>query len=156
MQPRTPYVELQLQFFIYSIFSYEFLRTSATELNDGGRDLLMKQRGFQLINPTEKWFPGIEEKRQMFASWDWRYGKTPNFSVIKDIKLKSGHDVKVKVTVCKGIIDGIVLMMPNCDDEMTVVSGMVGQAYTEENINNIECSLKGAAAENVKQAMNRL
>lgn len=81
---------------------YEFLRTSAIELNDGGRELLMKQRGFQLINPTEKWFPGLMEIREEFASWDWCYGKTPMFTVQKDLQLKSDqqeHGVKLKVNV---------------------------------------------------------
>lgn len=91
---------------------YEFLRTPATQLTDGGRDLLMKQLGFQLINPTEKWFPGISELRENFSSWDWRIGKTPKFSVQKSIQLKSEgadqqqqqqqqQEMKVKVDVEK-------------------------------------------------------
>lgn len=82
--------------------SYEFLRTSATELNDGGRHQTMKQRGFQLINPTEKWFPGLMEIRDKFASWDWCIGKTPKFSVQKDLQLKSDekeHGVQLKINV---------------------------------------------------------
>lgn len=82
--------------------SYEFLRTSATELHDGGRHLMMKQNGFQLINPTEKWFPGLMEIRDTFASWDWRFGKTPKFTVQKDLQLKSNDEdyvVQLKVAV---------------------------------------------------------
>lgn len=74
---------------LISAIGYEYLRTHATELNDEGQDLLQKQRGFQLINPTEKWFPGLMELRETFASWDWRFGKTPKFTVQKDIQLKS-------------------------------------------------------------------
>lgn len=87
---------------MFIFFSYEFLRTSATELHDGGRHLMMKQRGFQLINPTEKWFPGLMKIRENFASWDWRFGKTPKFTVQKEIQLKSDdkdHDVQLKVNV---------------------------------------------------------
>lgn len=83
-------------------FRYEFLRTSATELHDGGRHLMMKQRGFQLINPTEKWFPGLMEIRESFSAWDWCYGKTPKFSVRKDLQLKSDdkdHNVQLNITV---------------------------------------------------------
>lgn len=29
------------------------------------------------------------ELRKTFASWDWRFGKTPKFTVQKDIQLKS-------------------------------------------------------------------
>lgn len=89
-------------FFFWNCCSYEFLRTTATELNDGGRDLMMKQRGFQLINPTEKWFPGLNEIREKYASWDWRISKTPKFTVQKQLQLKSDeqeHGVQLKVNV---------------------------------------------------------
>lgn len=87
---------------IFFVNRYEFLRTSATELHDGGRHLMMKQRGFQLINPTEKWFPGLMDIRDIFSSWDWRYGKTPKFTVQKDLQLKSDekdHEVQLNVSV---------------------------------------------------------
>lgn len=80
------------------------MRTPATELVDGGRELLERQSGFQLINPTEKWFPGLNELKAQYESWDWRFGKTPNFSVVKEVQLKSAvgqHDVKVNVDVEK-------------------------------------------------------
>lgn len=63
---------------------------------------MMKQRGFQLINPTEKWFPGLMEIRENLSSWDWRFGKTPKFTVQKDIQLKSDdkdHDVHLIINV---------------------------------------------------------
>jgi lipoyltransferase 1 len=65
---------------------------------------VMQQRGFQLINPTEKWFPGLNELRENFSSWDWRIGKTPKFNVQKNIELKSGDEtlsVKLNVEVEK-------------------------------------------------------
>jgi lipoyltransferase 1 len=72
---------------------------------DGGRELVMQQRGFQLINPTEKWFPGLNELRENFNSWDWRYGKTPNFTVGTTIELKTNDEchnsMKVSVDVEK-------------------------------------------------------
>lgn len=89
---------------LLTAIGYEFLRTPAEKLTDGGREQVMQQRGFQLINPTEKWFPGLNETRETFASWDWRYGKTPKFSVQKNIQLKSGedsHDLKLNVEVEK-------------------------------------------------------
>lgn len=89
---------------LLTAIGYEFLRTPATKLSDGGRDHVMQQRGFQLINPTEKWFPGLNELRENFASWDWRFGKTPKFSVQKNVQLKSGDqylDFKLQVDVEK-------------------------------------------------------
>lgn len=89
---------------LLTAIGYEFLRTPADKLVDGGREHVMKQRGFQLINPTEKWFPGLSELRENFSSWDWRFGKTPKFSVQKNIELKSGderHNLKLNVEVEK-------------------------------------------------------
>lgn len=76
---------------------YEFLRTSATELEDGGSTQTMKQRGFQLVNPTEKWFPGINALREEFSSWEWVLGKTPKFSVEKELALKADNDKQLKM-----------------------------------------------------------
>jgi lipoyltransferase 1 len=89
---------------LLTAIGYEFLRTPASKLTDGGRDHVMQQRGFQLINPTEKWFPGLMELRENFASWDWQFGKTPKFSVQKNIQLKSGdeyHQFKLQIDVEK-------------------------------------------------------
>lgn len=85
---------------LISAIGYEFLRTSATELVDGGHTQTMKQQGFQLINPTDKWFPGISEIREMYASWDWRMGKTPRFEIEKEIRMKAGdQDLKMILKV---------------------------------------------------------
>lgn len=141
---------------LLSAIGYEFLRTPATQLTDGGRDLLMKQLGFQLINPTEKWFPGLNELRENFASWDWRFGKTPKFSVQKSVQLKSEgdqqHEMKVKVDVEKGLIQEICLLVPG-QDAIPVVSNMVGKPYMEDCFNGILEAMKGASTENVKHAM---
>lgn len=141
---------------LLSAIGYEFLRTPATQLTDGGRDLLMKQLGFQLINPTEKWFPGLNELRENFASWDWRFGKTPKFSVQKSVQLKSEgdqqHEMKVKVDVEKGLIQEISLLVPG-QDAIPVVSNMVGKPYMEDCFNGILEAMKGASTENVKHAM---
>lgn len=37
---------------------WEYLRTKSLKLEDGGHKLIERQKGFQMINPTEEWFPG--------------------------------------------------------------------------------------------------
>jgi lipoyltransferase 1 len=140
---------------LLSAIGYEFLRTPATELVDGGRELLEKQSGFQLINPTEKWFPGLNELKDQYSSWDWRFGKTPDFSVIKEVKLKSNigqHDVKVTIDVEKGLISDVSLRIPN-SDPIPVVTTMKGQPYSEDTFHGILEALKGASTQNVEHAM---
>lgn len=143
---------------LLSAIGYEFLRTSAVELSDGGRDQAMKQRGFQLINPTEKWFPGITEIREMFASWDWCIGKTPNFTVQKEVQLKDDdkeHKVLLKLEVEKGIISEITLTLPS-NDIVPIVSNLVNEPYTEDKLHGIMDALKLVPTDNMKQAMNGL
>lgn len=141
---------------LISAIGYEYLRTHAVELTDEGQDLIQKQRGFQLINPTEKWFPGLMELRETFASWDWRFGKTPKFTVQKEIQLKSMDKVsnmQLKMEVEKGLIGDIFIAMPNCEP-IPVVSELKGKEYTEDNLNGVVSALKNVNSDNVKRAIN--
>lgn len=142
---------------LLTAIGYEFLRTPAEKLCDGGREHVMQQRGFQLINPTEKWFPGLSELRENFASWDWRFGKTPKFSVQKNIELKSGEDVhhlKLNVDVEKGLISNIELLLKNSTDVMPIVSSLLGKPYNESNFNGIaDALLTVDNVENVKNVL---
>jgi len=143
---------------LLSAVGYEYLRTSATKLEDGGNAQTMQQRGFQLINPTEKWFPGIREIRDEFGSWDWIYGKTPKFSVEKELYLKADdkeHKIMLCVEVDKGLMTDITILMPN-SERVPVVSALQHQPYNENNLNGIISALKLVSTDNVKQAINGL
>jgi lipoyltransferase 1 len=43
---------------LMSAIGWEYLRTPVNSLKDGGKELANKQKGFQMINPSEQWFPG--------------------------------------------------------------------------------------------------
>ncbi|KAH8279084.1 hypothetical protein KR026_001410 [Drosophila bipectinata] len=140
-----------------SAVGYEYLRTVATALEDGGKTQMMKQRGFQLINPTEKWFPGIEELRAQYSSWDWVVGKTPKFTVEKDLDVKGdeqGMKLKLSVEVDGGLMKEIGIQLPQSEQVVPVVTPLQGKPYNEENLNGIIGALKLVNASNVKQAMN--
>ncbi|KAH8348791.1 hypothetical protein KR084_011152 [Drosophila pseudotakahashii] len=140
-----------------SAVGYEYLRTAATTLEDGGSTQTSKQRGFQLINPTEKWFPGIEELRSNYSSWDWVIGKTPKFTVQKDLEVKGDEqDMKLKlsVEVEAGLMKEIGIQLPQSDQLVPVVTPLQGKPYNEENLNGILGALKLVSASNVKQAIN--
>ncbi|KAH8405152.1 hypothetical protein KR222_005441 [Zaprionus bogoriensis] len=142
---------------LLSAVGYEYLRTAATALEDGGSAQLMKQRGFQLINPTEKWFPGIEELRANYCSWDWVIGKTPKFTVEKELELKgdnNGMKLKLSVEVEAGLMSKIDLQLPQSEQPVPVVTPLQGQAYNEQNLNGIIDALKLVSTSNVQQAMN--
>ncbi|EDX07318.1 lipoyltransferase 1, mitochondrial [Drosophila simulans] len=140
-----------------SAVGYEYLRTAATTLEDGGSKQTMQQRGFQLVNPTEKWFPGIEELRSNYSSWDWVIGKTPKFTVQKELEVKGDEqDMKLKlsVEVEAGLMKEIGIQLPQSDQLVPVVTPLQGKPYNEENLNGILGALKLVSASNVKQAIN--
>lgn len=141
---------------LQTAIGYEFLRTSATSLDDGGRDLAMTQRGFQLINPTEYWYPGLKEIRDQFASWDWRFGKTPKFTALKPIQLKCDGKqqyVQLKISVDAAIITDIVLVLPNCETTVPVVSTFRGQPYDEHVLRDILNATKEICLDNISNAI---
>lgn len=43
---------------LLSAIGWEYMRTPANSFKDGGKLLANRQNGFQMINPTEQWFPG--------------------------------------------------------------------------------------------------
>lgn len=45
---------------------WEYLRSCPYSAEDRGEDFIGKQRGFQLINPTDQWFPG---KCKLFSTF---------------------------------------------------------------------------------------
>lgn len=141
---------------LLSAVGYEFLRTHATELIDGGQEHIMKQQGFQLVNPTEKWFPGINEIRDTFQSWDWVYGNTPKFCVEKEINMRAeekDYKMLLRVDVEKGLIADISITMPS-NEVVPIVCELKDKPYNEENLQGIIGALKMVSTDNVKQAMN--
>ena len=143
---------------LISAVGYEFLRTAATELEDGGHAQTQQQRGFQLINPTDKWFPGIKEIRDEYGSWEWVFGKTPKFAVEKELFLKADdkeHKITLSVEVDKGLMTDINIVMPS-SERVPVVSALHQQPYNENNLNGIISALKLVSTDNVKQAINGL
>nr|CAD7577433.1 unnamed protein product [Timema californicum] len=105
---------------LFSAVGWEFLRTCPQSMQDGGHDLISQQYGFQLVNPTEGWFPGLEKSREELASWDWRFGKTPKFTVTRSFRVPeeltedsmADEELRIKLDINNGIIEDITLQIP--------------------------------------------
>lgn len=74
-------------------------------------------RGFQMVNPTDEWFPGVSELESSLADPAWVYGKTPKFS--HTFRLPTCSDVEIKVEVSQGRITAVEALTP----DSTGVSG---------------------------------
>jgi len=141
---------------LLSAIGWEFMRTSAYSLKDGGKTLAEKQRGFQMINPTEKWFPGITEIRDKLVNWEWCYGKTPKFQIFRSFPVPAQflnsttdhpNELRIKLQVANGRISDVTLFVPpglsssGFTGEAKVVTGLKGQRFTEEALAAIESNL---------------
>jgi len=139
---------------LLSAIGWEFMRTSAYSLKDGGKTLAEKQRGFQMINPSDKWFPGITEIRNRLINWEWCYGKTPNFMISRSFPVPAqflntadNSELTIKINVADGRIRGVSLVIPpgltasGFTGEAKVVTGLKGQKFSEEAMDSIEANL---------------
>ncbi|CAH0561865.1 unnamed protein product [Brassicogethes aeneus] len=134
---------------------WEFMRTTAITLQDGGMELANQQWGFHKVNPTEQWYPGISEIRDQLQGWEWCYGKTPKFTVSRSFAVPdrltcSGpEDLKITLTVESGLIADVSLYVPpglsssGFAGEANVITHLKGQRFEEEVFNNLELSLGG-------------
>lgn len=139
---------------LMNAIGWEFLRTKPLVAEDGGYNLVQKQRGFQMINPTDGWFPGIEELTGEFRSWQWIYGKTPKFTVTRHIEMKtpntsSHHRLKLILDVQDGIVNDIQLILPTdlvpigCNENASVITNLRGSRYSPDIIDNIISAIGG-------------
>lgn len=61
---------------------------------------------------------GLEKIRAEFESWDWRFGKTPKFSVSRTFPLpetirgKGEEELTVKVEVEGGLVQDVIFHIP--------------------------------------------
>lgn len=123
---------------LLSCLGWEFLRSSPLSLEDGGMDYASNQGGFQLVNPSEDWFPGLDKIREEFVSWAWRFGKTPKFTVTRSFPVPgvlarqseasangTKEELAISLEVIKGIIEDVTLRIP---PTMMTAKGFSGDA----------------------------
>lgn len=147
---------------LITAIGWEYMRTPAFSLRDGGMELANQQKGFQMINPTERWFEGdyfvlyseflhnhlqmscagITEIRNTFQDWEWCFGRTPKFTVSKSYEY-----VTATLTIDKGRVADISLYLPpgfassGFSGTADVISALKGQKFSEEVFYSLEHSL---------------
>ncbi|XP_054008472.1 lipoyltransferase 1, mitochondrial isoform X2 [Hylaeus anthracinus] len=132
---------------LINALGWEYLRTKALILEDGGQDLIQRQKGFQFINPTEDWFPGLDKLISEFRSWEWNYGRTPKFTVTRvlDVLVQDSkvHQFNLTLEIQNGIIEEIKMRLPpglvsnDFSQDASVISNLRGTRYDHEVTENI-------------------
>ncbi|XP_063823354.1 lipoyl amidotransferase LIPT1, mitochondrial isoform X1 [Ostrinia nubilalis] len=148
---------------------YEFLRTPALHLGDGGQDMISKQRGFQFVNPTDDWFPGLAELKNEIQTWDWCFGRTPDFTVSRNFPVpaellapskiySSTEELVINMSVVKGLINDVTLKIPpgliesGFHGEASVITHLKGKRFTSEALTALqEAMLTRHLSSDVKQ-----
>jgi len=133
-----------------SAVGWEFMRSDLNG-NDGGVELMAKQRGFKMINPTEEWFPGLDKLQSEFESWDWTYGKTPKFTITRSFKIpqeiinsNQTEEIVINIEVDKGLISTLDFHLPlsfqnqnsaiSIDNTITALCSLKGQRFSHDII----------------------
>ncbi|XP_047020424.1 lipoyl amidotransferase LIPT1, mitochondrial isoform X2 [Helicoverpa armigera] len=140
---------------LQTAIGYEYLRTAALSLQDGGQGQISKQRGFQFVNPTDDWFPGLAELRNELQSWDWNYGRTPVFTVSRSFPVpaellapskaySATQELVISMSVDKGLIDDVTLNIPpglvesGFHGEASVITQLKGKRFTSEALTALQ------------------
>lgn len=136
---------------------WEYLRTKALVIEDGGEELLQRQKGFQMINPSEDWFTGIGDLTAEFRSWDWRFGKTPKFTVSQTVTLPNEkgavHRLDLTLDVQNGLVEDIRISLPSnvasdtLQRDASVVSSLRGERYDHDVIERLVAAAGGKIIE---------
>ncbi|XP_034949986.1 lipoyltransferase 1, mitochondrial [Chelonus insularis] len=147
---------------LVNAIGWEYLRTKALTLEDGGNYLVQQQKGFQMINPTEDWFPGLNQLRSEFKSWQWNYGKSPKFTINRLLKVpvitkkttttdpianEHYHLLNLTIQVKNGIVEDIKLGLPSdlvqetTNPEASVISNFRGTKYNHKVTDKIISAL---------------
>ncbi|KAK9722117.1 hypothetical protein QE152_g19803 [Popillia japonica] len=150
---------------VISAIGWEYLRTTPFSVKDGGKELASLQGGFHYVNPTNGWFPGLQQIRDEFSNWDWTFGKTPNFTLnrsfpvprhlMKDIDVMR-PEINITMFVENARIKDVTMFVPpglsqsGFSGEIKVLTNLKGRKFTEDALKSLEDYCKNAASANDK------
>ncbi|XP_057651393.1 lipoyltransferase 1, mitochondrial isoform X2 [Diorhabda carinulata] len=154
----NPHVEINN---LMKAVGWEYMRMHPLKLVDGGMELANNQNGFQLVNPTDGWFPGLTEIRNQLVSWEWHYGKTPKFNITKSFKIPDSlvegygisEDLRVTMVVENGKINDISLYVPpgissqGFSGNVNVITSLIGHKFSEDTLGSLEMMISGLVNE---------
>ena len=100
---------------------------------------------------------GLDKLRAEFASWDWRFGKSPKFTVTRTFQVPqellgkdelTDQELSITIDVNKGMVEDVMLMVPHglkaakgFSGQAEVVTSLKGQRFSEEAITMLQRAL---------------
>jgi lipoyltransferase 1 len=102
-------------------------------------------------------FLGLAKLRAEFASWDWRFGKSPKFNVTRTFQVPqeligkddlTNQELSITIDVNKGVVEDVMLMVPpglkaanGFSGQAQVVTSLKGQRFSEEAVTTLQKAL---------------
>jgi lipoate-protein ligase A len=88
---------------------------------------------------SDKDIAGVEKLAEKYASWEWNYGRSPNYSIKKEKRVDNCGKIEIAMNVDKGIISdmrfyGDFFGLKDCAD---LAALFVGKAAREEVYNEV-------------------
>ncbi|KAF6211288.1 hypothetical protein GE061_014405 [Apolygus lucorum] len=126
---------------------WQYMKTDDLTKSDKGWRQVQKQKGFQMVNPSEEWFPGIQKIRDEFASWEWRYGKTPKFEVSRNYDIGWGL-MQITMNVESGLVKDVHVELPEgvawgrMTGRIELSTSVANQRFTPASFLLVEKALK--------------
>ena len=89
--------------------------------------------GFHVVDP--KLINHVSDQAKELQSWKWTYGKSPKFSIHRDLIYENGEKVNVKLTIHKGKIhDFEIACDRNHEIVFSIFSKLCGHEFRESSI----------------------
>lgn len=93
---------------------------------------------------------GLEKTRAEYSSWDWKFGKTPKFTIFKKYELsETTHGVmRIGMLVEKGVVEEVLLYLPDgvtwggLTGTVPLISTVTGQKFAPTIFAQIEEAIR--------------
>lgn len=99
-----------------------------------------QSNGYTLVNPTDDWFPGLDNLKEELSSDAWLYGKTPRFTITRPVTLPEcvAHNTTINVTVqaYHGKIEDVKVSSPQVCADIVDLIREVGAAVKGTQFSN--------------------
>lgn len=95
-------------------------------------------------------FTGLNKILEGFKSWDWKFAKTPNFTIYKNVgfpELKDGT-MRIGILVEKSVVAQVLLDIPEgvswsgFTGTVPIVTSLVGQKFTPALFVQVEDAIR--------------
>ncbi|CAK8679663.1 unnamed protein product [Clavelina lepadiformis] len=99
---------------------------------------------YEISTNDEKLLPGVGKYREELSSWEWIFGKTPEFSLKREFLNEALGKILIQLHVKKGFIENVEII-PGLDEMVAITTflqtRMVGCRFSSQDLTHLLSSL---------------